>query len=143
PVGSVQEGGSLRLAYTIRSPVKGDFVLGPVRARSFDPLALGAQDVVLDLRSPLVVAPAMEDLRRAQLQPRRTRPWFGQVPSRRIGPGTEFWGIREYVAGDEVSRINWKASERLERLFTNEDEGERSGAVVMGVVAARESSVVS
>src|SRR5206468_2341164 len=79
------------------------------------------------VRSPLVVAPAMEDLRRAALQPRRTRPWFGQVASRRIGPGTEFWGVREYVAGDEVRRINWKASARLERLFTNEYEGERSG----------------
>jgi len=138
---SLEAEGTLRLTYTIRSPVKGDFVLGPVRARSFDPLALGAQDVVLDLRSPLVVAPAMEDLRRAQLQPRRTRPWFGQVPSRRIGPGTEFWGIREYVSGDEVRRINWKASARLERLFTNEYEGERSGDVVIVVDARRESSV--
>src|SRR5206468_239134 len=70
---SLEKDGTLRLAYRIRSPVKGDFVLGPVRARSFDPLALGAQDVVLDVRSPLVVAPAMEDLRRAALQPRRTR----------------------------------------------------------------------
>src|SRR5437870_5736141 len=138
---SLEKDGTLRLAYRIRSPVKGDFVLGPVRARSFDPLALGAQDVVLDVRSPLVVAPAMEDLRRAALQPRRTRPWFGQVASRRIGPGTEFWGVREYVAGDEVRRINWKASARLERLFTNEYEGERSGDVLIVVDARRESSV--
>ena len=138
---SLEKDGTLRLAYRIRSPVKGDFVLGPVRARSFDPLALGAQDVVLDVRSSLVVAPAMEDLRRAALQPRRTRPWFGQVASRRIGPGTEFWGVREYVAGDEVRRINWKASARLERLFTNEYEGERSGDVVIVVDARRESSV--
>src|SRR2546430_3334546 len=83
----------------------------------------------------------MEDLRRAPLVPRRTRPWFGQVASRRIGPGTEFWGLREYVAGDEVRRINWKASARLERLFTNEYEGERSGDVVIVVDARRESSV--
>src|SRR2546428_381139 len=138
---SLEKAGTLRLAYTVRSQVKGDFVLGPVRVRSFDPLALGAHDVALDLRSPLVVAPAMEDLRRAQLQPRRTRPWFGQVPSRRIGPGTEFWGLREYVAGDEVRRINWKASARLERLFTNEYEGERSGDVVIVVDARRESFV--
>src|SRR5205809_122286 len=138
---SLEEGGSLRLAYTIRPAVKGDFVLGPVRARSFDPLALGSQDAVVDLRSPLVVAPPMEDLRRATLQPRRTRPWFGQVPSRRIGAGTDFWGVREYVAGDEVRRINWKASARLEGLFTNEYEGERSGDVVLVVDARRDSFV--
>src|SRR5437870_12965467 len=138
---SLEEGGALRLAYTIRPAVKGDFVLGPVRARSFDPLALGSQDAVVDLRSPLVVAPPMEDLRRATLQPRRTRPWFGQVPSRRIGAGTDFWGVREYVAGDEVRRINWKASARLEDLFTNEYEGERSGDVVLVVDARRESFI--
>src|SRR5437899_1022835 len=90
---------------------------------------------------PQVVAPAMEDLRRARLGPRRTRPWFGQVPSRQIGAGTDFWGVREYVAGDEVRRINWKASARLDRLFTNEYEGERSGDVVIVVDARRESFV--
>jgi len=140
-VDSLESGGTLVLAYTIRSDVKGDYVLGPVRARSFDPLALGAEDAVLDLRSRIVVAPAMEDLRRVPLQPRRTRPWFGQVPSRRIGAGTEFWGIREYASGDEVRRINWKASARFERLYTNEYEGERSGDVVIVVDARRESFV--
>lgn len=138
---SLEAGGSLHLEYTIRCQVKGDYVIGPVRARSFDPLALGAEDAVLDLRSRLVVAPAMEDLREVALQPRRTRPWFGQVPSRRIGAGTEFWGVREYVSGDEVRRINWKASARLERLYTNEYEGERSGDVVIVIDARRESFV--
>src|SRR5206468_12829592 len=36
---------------------------------------------------------------------------------------------------------NWKASARLERLFTNEYEGERSGDVVIVVDARRELSV--
>lgn len=140
-VDSLEAGGTLVLAYTIRSDVKGDYVIGPVRARSFDPLALGAEDAVVDLRSRIVVAPAMEDLRRVPLQPRRTRPWFGQVPSRRIGAGTEFWGVREYASGDEVRRINWKASARFERLYTNEYEGERSGDVIIVVDARRESFV--
>jgi uncharacterized protein (DUF58 family) len=83
----------------------------------------------------------MEDLRRAKLAPRRTRPWFGQVASRRIGIGTDFWGVRDYVPGDEVRRINWKASARIDRLFTNEYEGERSGDVVIVLDARREAYV--
>lgn len=138
---SLETGGTLLFAYTIRSDVKGEFIVGPVRARSFDPLGLGAEDAVIELRSRLIVAPAMEDLRRAQLQPRRTRSWFGQVPSRRIGAGTEFWGVRDYAPGDEVRRINWKASARLERLYTNEYEGERSGDVVIVLDARHESFV--
>lgn len=138
---SLEASGTLLFAYTIRSDVKGEFIVGPVRARSFEPLGLGAEDAVIELRSPLIVAPAMEDLRRVQLQPLRTRPWFGQVPSRRIGAGTEFWGVREYAPGDEVRRINWKASARYERLYTNEYEGERSGDVVIVVDARHESFV--
>src|SRR2546425_521147 len=135
---SLERGGTVPLSYTVRSPVKGDFRIGPVRVRSLDPLALGAEDAVLPIDARLVVAPTMEDLRRTKLQPRRTRPWFGQVASRQIGAGTEFWGVREYAAGDEVRRINWKASARLDRLFTNEYEGERSGDVVIVVVSPLE-----
>src|SRR2546421_2586061 len=134
----IERGGSVPLSYTVRSPVKGDFRIGPVRVRSLDPLALGAEDAVLSVDARVVVAPTMEDLRRTKLQPRRTRPWFGQVASRQIGAGTDFWGVREYTAGDEVRRINWKASARLDRLFTNEYEGERSGDVVIVVDARRE-----
>ncbi len=138
---SLEKGGDVSLTYTLRSAVKGDFRIGPVRVRSLDPLALGAEDTVVRLDARLVVAPAMEDLRRARLGPRRTRPWFGQVASRQIGAGTDFWGVREYVTGDEVRRINWKASARLDRLFTNEYEGERSGDVVIVVDARRESFI--
>ncbi len=138
---SLEKGGEVPLSYTVRSAVKGDFHLGPVRARSLDPLALGAEDTVVRVDSRLVVAPAMEDLRRVLLQPRRTRPWFGQVASRRIGVGTDFWGIREYVPGDDVRRINWKASARFDRLYSNEYEGERSGDVVIVVDARTESFI--
>lgn len=138
---SLAPGGEVRLAYVVQPTIKGDFRLGPVRARSLDPLALGAEDATLAVDSRLVVAPRMEDLRRASLAPRRTRPWFGHVASRRIGIGTDFWGIRDYVPGDEVRRINWKASARLDRLYSNEYEGERSGDVVIVLDARREAFV--
>ena len=140
---SLERRGVVRLAYRVKSLVKGDFRIGPVRVRSLDPLALGAEDSVVPLEQRLVVAPTMEDLRRTRLQPRKTRPWFGQVPSRQIGAGTDFWGVREYVAGDEVRRINWKASARFDRLFSNEYEGERTGDVVIVVDARRESFIGS
>ena len=91
--------------------------------------------------SQVIVAPFMESVARTQLGPRRTRPWFGHVASRQIGTGSEFWGIREYIPGDDVRRINWKSSARLDRLFSNEYEGERSGDVVILLDARRESAI--
>src|SRR5439155_1456185 len=75
---SLERGGTIPLSYTARSPVKGDFRIGPVRARSLDPLALGAEDATLPIEARLVLAPAMADLRRTKFQPRRRRPWYGQ-----------------------------------------------------------------
>ncbi len=134
-------GETVDLFYVVKAKVKGDYVLGPLRARALDPLGLAVDDVTAASASAIIVAPAMEDLARVQLGPRRTRPWFGHVASRRIGVGTEFWGMREYVPGDDVRRINWKASARFDRLYSNEFEGERSGDVVIILDARRESAV--
>lgn len=132
---------TVELVYEVRPTLKGDYAIGPLRARSLDPLGLGAEDAVVAETSSLSVAPAMESLARAKLGPRRTRPWFGHVPSRHIGVGSEFWGVREYVPGDDVRRINWKASARFDALFSNEYQGERSGDVVIILDARRESAI--
>ena len=134
-------GESFSLAYTVRPAVKGDYRIGPVRARSLDVLGLGAEDATVALETRVVVAPILEDMRRAHFAPRRTRPWFGQIPSKRPGPGTEFWAVRDYQSGDEVRRMNWKAMARLDRPLTNEYEGDRSGDVVIVLDARRESFV--
>jgi uncharacterized protein (DUF58 family) len=132
---------TLEMVYEVRPTLKGEYAVGPLRARSLDALGLGVEDALVAGPSKLTVAPALESLAHAKLGPRRTRPWFGHVPSRHIGAGSEFWGIREYVSGDDMRRINWKASARFDSLFSNEYQGERSGDVVIILDARRESAV--
>ncbi len=127
--------------YEIEAPRSGDYVLGPVTVRSRDALGLHVEEVVVDLRTRLFVGPRTEPLRGVDLRPRRTRPWLGNVPSRRRGLGTDFMNIREYQPSDDMRRINWKASARVDRLLTNEFEGERSSDVVI-VLDAREVSAL-
>ena len=45
---------------------------------------------------------------------------------RRIGNNTEFEQIKDYVAGDDFRRINWRATARTARLMVNVYEDERS-----------------
>ena len=129
------------IRYTVASPLKGVYVLGPLVARNTGASGLEFEEVVAPIRTQISVAPPLEDVRRAKVQPRRTRRWIGQIPSRTIGPGAEFWGLREYVPGDEIRRINWKATARFGRLVTNEVEGERSGDAVI-VLDARHEALV-
>lgn len=140
---SLDAGESVDLAYTVRPSMKGEFALGPFRARALDALGLGVEDYLVPETNALTVAPGLESLARTPLGPRRTRPWFGHVASRFIGAGTEFWGVREYVSGDDVRRINWKASARFDRLYSNEYQGERSGDVVILLDARAESAIGS
>jgi len=137
---SVPRGATVEVAYSVASSVKGLFSVGPLRVRSFD--ALGTTYERFDGgAATLSVAPPLEEVRAFHIPARRTRPWFGQVPSRSIGLGNEFFGIRDYVAGDETRRINWKASARFDRLYSNEYEGERTSDVVIVLDARSEAEV--
>jgi len=44
------------------------------------------------------------------------------MAERRRGRGDEFYGVREYMPGDEYSRIFWKAFARLGKLYVKEFE---------------------
>ena len=138
---ALKPGEEATLSYTVVPQVKGEFTIGPLVARNMSPSGLEYEEAVDPSVSTITVPPPLEDLRRAKIQPRRTRRWIGQIPSRTIGLGTEFWGLRDYVPGDEIRRINWKATARIDRLVSNEYEGERTGDVVI-VLDAREEAVV-
>ncbi len=140
-VASLAAGETLELAYTVRPLLKGDHSVGPLRLRSLDALGFASEDVTTAPPATLIVAPKIESLQRTKLGPRRTRPWFGHVQSRQIGTGSEFWGVREYVSGDDMRRINWKASARFDGLYSNEYQGERSGDVIIVLDARRESAI--
>lgn len=138
---ALDRGETKRLEYRLKFPLKGRYAVGPVVMRSRDPLGLYVKTMDISSEDALVVAPRFEDLRKVTVLPRRTRPRLGQVPAKIPGLGTEFWAIREYEAGDDLRRINWKASARLDSLLTNEKESERSGDVIL-VLDAREAANV-
>jgi uncharacterized protein (DUF58 family) len=131
----------VELAYTVVPRVKGEYEIGPVFVRSRDPLGLRFEESVVPSEARLVVAPRMEDVRKVRVVPRRVRSLTGEVRSRQIGIGPEFYSIRAYVPGDEIRRVNWKATARRDKLLTNEYEAERSGDAVLILDARGESEV--
>ncbi len=82
-------------------------------------------------RGELRVYPRIEYMRKLRITPRKTRTILGDYPSRRKGIGLEFTDIREYVPGDSMRHINWKATARTDRLMVNEYESERTGDTVI------------
>ena len=52
---------------------------------------------------------------------------------RRMGLGTEFFELSPYTPGDDLRRVNWKASAKLRQLVTNEFEGEQVTDVLVAL----------
>src|SRR3989442_1023284 len=100
---ALDEGEEVAIEYTISPGVKGVLVFGPVIARSSGASGLEYEEAVIPIRTSIVVSPPLEDIRRANVQPRKTRRQLGQIPSGQMGAGAEFWGLPAHASGGETN----------------------------------------
>jgi uncharacterized protein (DUF58 family) len=121
---SLRPGETIEWTYRISSAKRGYYVVGPISIRYADMLGFYRRRTQRMEQDSFAVLPSIEKMGTLDLRARRVGAWSGQVPSRRVGSGTEFYELRLYNAGDELRRINWKASARAGRLVTNEFESE-------------------
>jgi len=122
---SLRPGEIAGISYKLSRPKRGTHEVGPTQISFRDNLQLRSVISRLSNVDQFLVLPKMEKLGTIDLKGRRVGPWPGLVPSRRIGIGTDFFEISPYVPGDDLRRVNWKASARSGELVTNEFEGEQ------------------
>lgn len=108
----------------------GGRLVGHVRIRARDPLGFFTYREDERHLLPLRVYPLPEALRRL-VRPAETQAFSGNEVSRLKGEGIEFADIRQFVPGDRVRRINWRASARRGQLHVNELRPERNADVVV------------
>ena len=70
---------------------------------------------------------------RRLLAPLETQAFAGSQVARSKGDGVEYADIRDFVPGDRVRSINWRASARRQGLVVNERHPERNTDVVLFV----------
>ena len=107
-------------------PRVGEHVFEPVKLVLRDVLGLFKFEANVTSRDVVRVLPALEVVKALGVT-YASRP--GELSrTRRKGRGVEFYGVREYVPGDEYRRIEWKASARhgMRKLFVKEFEHEVS-----------------
>jgi uncharacterized protein (DUF58 family) len=108
----------------------GAFSLGRIHLRAHDPFGMFRHEVVIERRQALKVYPAQEDVCRL-LRPSDTQVFSGNHVSRQKAEGIEFADIRQFVAGDRVKHVNWRATARRGELWVNEHHAERNADVVI------------
>jgi uncharacterized protein (DUF58 family) len=130
--GSFDARGEWIAAYAVEAPHRGSFQFGPIDLRTWRPNGWWARQVRIPAPQAAAVYPNVLAIRQYQLTLRRGMPYRpGQRRSRPPGAATSFAGLRDYIAGDDPRRINWKATARRDQPVTMELEAERGQQVMI------------
>src|SRR6185295_12272858 len=96
------------------------------------PLGLGARREWVAVPWDVVVYPPLVSARlRASVAEARRRREPGVTPVRRLGEGRLFESLREWVSGDDVRNIDWKATARRGKVIARQYEAERRQQVLL------------
>ncbi|CAN5741306.1 DUF58 domain-containing protein [soil metagenome] len=110
----------------------GVYEVGTIEARARDPFRLVVWEDRLQRAHELKAYPLSETLTRV-LDAAETQAFTGSAVARVKGDGIEYADIRDYVPGDRLRSINWRASARRTGLVVNERHPERNTDVVLFV----------
>jgi uncharacterized protein (DUF58 family) len=128
----LQAGDERTLELAIRCTSWGVYDIGELRIHARDAFRLVTWAARVDAAHRLKAYPRPIALRRL-LEPMQTQALAGSQVARVKGDGVEYADIREFVPGDRVRSINWRASARRRALVVNERHPERNTDVVLFV----------
>jgi len=99
---------------------------------SFGPLGLGRRRATVALPWEVIVYPPLVSIRlRASVAQAQRRRDAGMKAIRELGEGRLFESLREWVPGDDIRHIDWKATARRRKVITRQYEAERRQQVLL------------
>jgi uncharacterized protein (DUF58 family) len=116
-----------------RGELASDFVV----VRSLGPLGLAGRQQRIDARGVLRVLPPFSSRRHLPSRLARLRELDGETSVQVRGRGTEFDSLREYVRGDDVRSIDWRATARSATTMLRTWRPERDRHIVVVIDTGR------
>lgn len=116
---------------------RGDLAAYGVTVRSWGPLRLAARQRTIDVPGTVRALPPFESRKHLPSRLARLRELDGRAAVRVRGQGTEFDSLREYVRGDDVRSIDWRASARSPQVVVRTWQPERDRRVVLVLDTSR------
>jgi uncharacterized protein (DUF58 family) len=118
------------IVYVLRPNERGEYDFGRILLYVKSGLRLLMRRHQTDEQEMVPVYPSFMQLRKYQLLSSTTiQSEQGSKRMRKIGHSMEFEQIKEYVSGDDIRTINWKASARKSSIMVNNYSDEKSQQV--------------
>ena len=108
--------------YSLRCRRRGVYKIGPLVAVTSDPLGLSRRERVIAQPFELLVHPRVDVVSDRPLTRMFEDPPIRPPVSKPWPSGLEFYGMREYVPGDDLRRVVWRATARTGRVMVREAE---------------------
>ena len=126
------------LNYELRPTERGEYYFGNLNVYVASPLRIISRRFTFDNGNMVPTYPSYIQLRKYDLIAFSNNLFqYGIKKIRRIGHSMEFEQIKEYVAGDDIRTLNWKATAKKNALMINQFQDEKSQSVYMVIDKGR------
>lgn len=116
--------------YALRPTSRGEYLFGKLNIYTVSPIGLIARRYVFDDNHTVCCYPSFIQLRKFDFASfNHQSSEYGINKMRRIGHTMEFEQIKEYVTGDDIRSLNWKATAKRNQLMINQYTDEKSQLV--------------
>lgn len=125
-------GGSRMFEYKLTPKERGEYSFGALNIYASSILGLVARRFSFQKDEKLPSYPSFIHLRKYELMAVQNEFLLGGIKKiRRLGHTMEFEQIKEYVQGDDIRTINWKATSKQNKLMVNQYQDEKSQRIYM------------
>ncbi|MBX0300871.1 DUF58 domain-containing protein [Cryobacterium sp. 1639] len=125
---------------TLRPTRRGERTAAHVTVRSMGPLGLWARQATLQAPARIRVLPPFHSRKHLPSRISRLKELDGRTSVLVRGQGTEFDSLREYVRGDDVRSIDWRATARRNDVVVRTWRPERDRRIVIVIDTGRTSA---
>ena len=124
--------------YILEPKERGEYSFGQLNVFAQSPLGLVSRRFIFQKGAMLPSYPSFIHLRKYELMALQNEFLLGGIKKiRKLGHTMEFEQIKEYVQGDDLRTINWKATAKKNQLMVNQYQDEKSQNVYMVIDKGR------
>lgn len=124
--------------YILEPKQRGEYNFGSLNVYVSSPLGFVSKRFNFQKDANLPSYPSFIHLRKYELMAIQSEFLLGGIKKiRKLGHTMEFEQIKEYVPGDDIRTINWKATSKTNRLMVNQFQDEKSQRIFMLIDTGR------